>query len=102
MVWRTRLGPQDLRELDTSNGCQDHTVSPYATTSFVCVARSLTGNPPCDCLPRRRCRVHRIPHATSVTIAIRPSDRAGWDESVEMICPTGKVKYFFARGWTRG
>jgi hypothetical protein len=27
---RTRSGPQNLRRLDTSNGCQDHTASPYA------------------------------------------------------------------------
>jgi hypothetical protein len=32
--WRlceTRSGPQNLRRLDTSNGCQDHTASPSAT-----------------------------------------------------------------------
>jgi hypothetical protein len=29
---RTRSGPQHLRRLDTSNGCQDHTVLPYAAT----------------------------------------------------------------------
>ena|SRR6476661_9813446 len=34
---RTRLGSQNLRQLDTSNGCQDHTVLPYASASFVCV-----------------------------------------------------------------
>ncbi|MDT7816218.1 MAG: hypothetical protein QOJ42_6134, partial [Acidobacteriaceae bacterium] len=27
---------KNLRRLDTSNGCQDHTVLPYAATSFVC------------------------------------------------------------------
>ena len=30
------VGPTCLRQLDTSNGCQDHTASPYAATSFVC------------------------------------------------------------------
>jgi hypothetical protein len=29
---KTRLGLQNLRRLDTSNGCQDHTVLPYAAT----------------------------------------------------------------------
>ena len=33
---QTRLGYQNLRQLDTSNGCQDHTVLPYAPASFVC------------------------------------------------------------------
>jgi hypothetical protein len=30
------VGPACLRQLDTSNGCQNHTTSPYATTPFVC------------------------------------------------------------------
>ena len=29
------VGPTCLRQLDTSNGCQDHTASPSASTSFV-------------------------------------------------------------------
>src|SRR6202048_1507292 len=28
---------ENLRQLDTSNGCQDHTVLPYAQAPFVCV-----------------------------------------------------------------
>ena len=51
------------RRLGTSNGCQDHTVLPYAT-SAVRLARccSLTEEPPCEHTSRaRRCRVHRIP-----------------------------------------
>jgi hypothetical protein len=61
------------RQLDTSNGCQDHTVLPYAATRLrqeaspgfgaVRPARccSLTAKPPCETSARRRCRVHRIP-----------------------------------------
>jgi hypothetical protein len=30
------VGPTHLRRLDTSNGCQDHTVLPYALAPFVC------------------------------------------------------------------
>ena len=30
------VGPACLRQLDTSNGCQNHTASPYASASFVC------------------------------------------------------------------
>src|SRR3981189_1170119 len=30
------VGPTRLRQLDTSNGCRNHTVLPYATTPFVC------------------------------------------------------------------
>jgi hypothetical protein len=71
-----RLGPQNLRGLDTSNGCQNHTTSPSAT----CAARPragwlLTGSveePPCHRLARRRLCVHRT-RTTFVTIAKRPS-----------------------------
>ena len=45
LLCETRLGLQDLRRLDTSNGCQDHTTSPSATPEFVF----------------RKLRVHRIP-----------------------------------------
>jgi hypothetical protein len=45
---------------------------------------------PCDPRSRaRRCRVHRIPRSTSVTIAIRPSDEAG------------RAKYEFDLGLSR-
>src|ERR1700744_6630742 len=59
----TRLGRLRLRRLDTSNGCQDHTVCPSATTrlrqkaspGFGAVRlrrlRSLTGVSSMDCLP---------------------------------------------------
>jgi len=34
------------RQFDTSNGCQDHTVLPYATAPFVCVAWIAHGRSP--------------------------------------------------------
>jgi hypothetical protein len=34
---QARSGSQNLRQLSISNGCQDHTASPSATTSFVSV-----------------------------------------------------------------
>ena len=62
-------------QLDTSNGCQDHTVLPYATTSFVLRAVTAHGKPPCEHTSRPT--LPRPPHPipTSVTIAIRPSWR---------------------------
>jgi hypothetical protein len=91
--------PQDLTPASRR---QDHTISPYAirlrqrlrpawyrsgdlwrirkTASFVSmpIAAHRSCDPPCDSLHARRCRVHRIPHPTSVTIAIRPSLGTGW------------------------
>ena len=49
------VGPTRLRRLDTSNGCQNHTVLPYAATSFVCAPFATHGsfaNPPCDHISR--------------------------------------------------
>jgi hypothetical protein len=50
-----------LENLTPASGRQDHTTSPSALAPLV----------------SRRRRVHRIPHPTSVTIAIRPSCEAG-------------------------
>ena len=47
-VCSSPVGPTRLRRLDTSNGCQDQTVLPYASVSVVRMLSSLTGNPPCD------------------------------------------------------
>jgi hypothetical protein len=38
MAHQSPVGLVNLRQLDTSNGCQDHTALPYAATSFVCVS----------------------------------------------------------------
>jgi hypothetical protein len=84
----TRLGSQDLRRFSTSNGCQDHAASPYATrprqevSSAVHAAEALTKTEaaPFVCahvdrsrakaalrpkLRARRRRVHRIPSQRS-------------------------------------
>jgi hypothetical protein len=57
------VGPTRLRRLDTSNGCQDHTLSPYASAPFVLRAgnHSRRAIRPAIPIARRRCRVHRIP-----------------------------------------
>ena len=109
------VGPTRLRWLDISNGCQNHTTSPYAATSHrhsdrrlanrcsgegleaPCVRATLDHsreNPPCDHdRARRRC-VHRIQPRVR-------DDRdtpllPGWmGETIAMICPTAKAEYFF-------
>ena len=49
------------------------------SNTFVWRALSAHGNiRPANILRARHCRGHRIPHPTSVTIAIRPSGGAGW------------------------
>jgi hypothetical protein len=55
---------------------------------------------PATPLRAQRCRVHRIPSPTFVTIMIRPSGGPGWGKLVALICPTGPAKYFFRQVWT--
>jgi hypothetical protein len=61
------VGSTLLRQLDTSNGCQDHTVLPYAASPVVCTLCSLTDqSPPCE--------HDRAPNAAAST-ASRPNVR---------------------------
>jgi hypothetical protein len=49
------VGPTRLHRLDISNGCQAHTVLPYASTSVVCVppiAHGPFASPPCHRVSR--------------------------------------------------
>jgi hypothetical protein len=62
---------------------------------------SLTENPPCNPSRARRCRVHRIPRPTSVTIAIRPSCGRGMAEVVGLIWGHGEAEYFCRKHWTK-
>src|SRR3954452_25553420 len=58
------VGPTCLRQLDTSNGCQDHTALPSAATSFVSSPfdrSQVSSTRPAITSRARRCRVHRIP-----------------------------------------
>ena len=73
-----------LENLTPASGCQDHTTSPSARN----VIRLLT------------CRVHRIPHSTSVTTAIRPSCEGGMGRDVEVIWVKRERECFYRRGWT--
>jgi hypothetical protein len=82
--------------LTPASGRQDHTTSPYATTSLV---RSLCDRSQAFRLALQPHRAQNAAastasHPASVTIMIRPSGGVGWRESVEMICPTGEAKYF--------
>jgi hypothetical protein len=57
------VGPTRLRQLDTSNGCQDHT--PLPSASCIVRQRAVDDSRAKPALPSqsraRRCRVHRIP-----------------------------------------
>ena len=114
------VGPTRLRWLDISNGCQNHTTSPYAApspatpigempmrgsgegleTPVVCATLDRSReNPPCDHdRARRRC-VHRIQPRVR-------DDRdtpllPGWMGGViAVIWPVAEAVYFFERGWT--
>src|SRR5258708_39916875 len=104
-MFLSKPGRADLNSanLTPASGRQDHTTSPYAATSLV---RSLGDRSQAFRQPALRSRraqnaaASTAPLPASVTIAIRPSCGVGWRELVEMICPTGKAKYFCGKGWT--
>ena len=87
---RARLGPVCLHRLGISNGCQDHTVLPYASTWIVYTPHIAHEVHLALQLPLRaqRCRVHRI------LLRVR-DDRdtpLKWGRTggvVKLICPTG-------------
>ena len=86
-----------IADLTPALGRQNDTTWPYASASFVQHAvRLLTGlvRLPCHHAHAQRCRVHRIPFPTSVTIAKRPSCGHGTAEVLALICPTAKAEYF--------
>jgi hypothetical protein len=85
----TRLGSKNLRQLDTSNGCQDHTVLPYASAPFV--LRAVARSRETALRTFARPTLPRPPHPapTFVTMANAPLLGPGWGELLELICPTG-------------
>ena len=94
---RTRSGSQNLRRLDTSNGCRNHTTSPYAATSFVCALLIAHGsgsiqNPPCH--PVSRLMLPRPPHPipTFGDDGQRPFLGDRMAGVLKVICPTAKAK----------
>src|SRR5713226_3885428 len=98
------VGPTCLpQNLTPASGRQDHTILPSAATSLVRTlfdrSRIQRTRP---AIPSRakRCRVHRIPCPTSVTIAKRPSVWDGMTRLIEMFLPTTEAKYFCKEGWT--
>src|SRR6202171_3593854 len=92
---------ENLRRLDTSNGCQDHAVLPYALAPSSCARDIAHGiNPPCaigltPTLPRPP---HPVP--TFVTMANAPLLGDETARLIVLICPTGEAEYFFGEVWT--
>src|SRR5260370_1344656 len=103
---------ENLRRFDTSNGCQDHTVLPYAAArlrqkaspgfgAVVLREEYRSRDKPAlrlPCAPTLPRPPHPVP--TFVTMANAPLLGPGWDELVSVICPTAKAKYFCKGGWT--
>jgi hypothetical protein len=109
------VGPTPLRQLDISNGCQDHTTSPYAATftnpstghvlPARILAKALKRRSSCAPVNRSRKPALRTPrapdaaastasHPASVTIAIRPSCRGGTAAFLLLIWVRREGNYF--------
>jgi hypothetical protein len=103
-AYRTRLDSISLRQLDTSHGCRDHTVLPYATTLLVLrgsIAHSpkTSLRPPCNASHAQRHRVHRIPHSTYRDDAYAPLHEAGSREE-DINFGKREAVYFCRAIWT--
>src|SRR3979490_3574644 len=92
------VGPTCLpQDLTPASGRQDHTILPSAATSLVSVLfdRSrIQRTHPAIPSHAKRCRVHRIPCPTSVTIAKRPSVWDGMRKVLDVIWGGRKLNYF--------
>ena len=110
----------NLRQLDTSHGCQNHTVLPYAASSAKPFGQPV---PPTKVLAKafkrrssaRRARSRKTalrtslaPDAAASTATRpnvrddgqRPSSRDGMAGVVRVICGRDEAEYFCGRGWT--
>ena len=90
-----------LRRFSTSNGCQDHTTSPSAKASFVCVpfVSSRAFDPPCHPLTSPDAIASTASRPAFVTIASRPS--VGRDAGdLLLIWVRRERKYFCNQDWT--
>ena len=115
-----RLGFANLRQLDTSHGCQDHTVLPYAASSAKPSSQPV---PPTKLLAkafkrrssargvRSRKTALRTPLAPDAAASTatrpnvrddgqRPSSRDGMAGVVRVIWVEREAEYFCGRGWT--
>src|SRR5450631_2875185 len=97
-----RLGRRNSAKLDASVGAS----GPHDFAVRCNISRPRAGDR--SQIFRPALRSHRTqnaaastaPHPAFVTIAIRPLCGTGWREFVEMIYPTGEVKYFCKWDWT--
>jgi hypothetical protein len=85
-------------ELDANpEAVRTHTISPYATASFVSVpsiAHGSFANPPCHHVSRPTLPRPSHPCPTFVTIMIRLSERAGTSMDIDLIWVGREAKYF--------
>ncbi len=93
------VGPTHLRRLDISNGCQDHTVLPYATSAVRPARRtSLTSFARPAITLRADAAASTASHPAFVTTAKRPSCRERTGRAGRTDLPDSESGIFFAGG----
>src|ERR1700720_2622650 len=101
MFCRTRSGRLNLRRLDTSNGCQDHTALPSALAPFVSARVNRSRVEPAlrsRCAPALPRPPHPVPNVRDDRDT--PLSRDGMAADIEVIWVSGEQEYFCKRGWT--
>ena len=107
------VGPTHLRRLDTSNGCQDHTVLPYATTRLLPRASPGTGaaRPAQEAIAHshkaalqfllaRDAVASTAPRTPRIVTTRTPLFMRRDDGMKDTICREGKADYFSLAIWT--
>jgi hypothetical protein len=94
-----------VANLTPASGCQDHTALPYASRLRQRLRRGLRQS--AEALAKAEAARTSLapPASTASRLNVRddrdtPLFRGGTARVVDLICPTGKAKYFFVRGWT--
>jgi hypothetical protein len=95
-----RLDRGHHRQLDTSNGCRDHTVLPYASAPFVRAPLLAHGKPPCEHL-RADAAASTASPPTFVTTRDRPSCRERTGRAGSADLPDATSEIFFREGLDR-
>jgi hypothetical protein len=89
------VGSTPLRQLDTSNGCQDHTVLPYAASPVVCAARIRSRTKAHPANTTTRPTLPRPPHPAPTFVTMANAPLPGRDGGfIEVIWGDREQEYF--------
>jgi hypothetical protein len=94
------VGPTCLRRFSTSNGCQDHTVLPYALASLVWHDDDRSRQAALQSIFTHDATASTASRPSVRDDGQRPSSRDRTAQLIVLICPTRLAEYFCKADWT--